>query len=134
MADYLTYHLTVSVITPLHIGNGVELLNRYDYAIYKGQTWRINEAAFLDAQQIDDPVKAEMLAKTPPADLLKENDYSPESPFFRYVIKGAPRSKAEGAQLHQNIQRSALPAWQQSQRRSAHRPGLVRMGSAKAET
>lgn len=103
MADYLTYHLTVSVITPLHIGNGVDLLNRYDYAIHQGRTWRINEAAFLDAQQIDDPTKAEILAKTPPADLLKENDYSPESPFFRYVIKGAPRSKAEGAQLREYI-------------------------------
>ncbi len=103
MPDYLTYHLTVSLITPLHIGNGVELLNRYDYAVYKGLTWRLNEAAILDVQDIDDPKMAEMLAKTPPADLLKTSDYSPESPFFRYVIKGEPRSKKEGAQIREYI-------------------------------
>lgn len=55
MADYGIYHIKISVITPLHIGNGRTLLNEYDYAIHDGHTWRINEAALLDAQNVDDP-------------------------------------------------------------------------------
>lgn len=103
MPDYTLLKLKVSVLTPVHIGNGVELLYKYDYAIHQGQTWRINDAALLDAQEVDDPAMASQLAQTPPVDLLKPADYHPQSPFFRYVIKGVPRSQAEGAQLREQI-------------------------------
>jgi len=104
MPDYRLYHLTISVLTPLHIGNGRELMHEYDYALYRGNTWRLNEAALLEAQAgIEDPRYVEMLSKTPPARLLKESDYAPQSPFFRYVIRGVPRSQAEGAVVREQI-------------------------------
>ena len=103
MPEYATYHLTITTITPLHIGNGVTLLHEYDYAIHAGRTWRIDNSAFLDAQQIDDPAFVETLATTPPARLLQDNDYTLESPFFHYVIRGTPRSGAEGAQLQEQL-------------------------------
>lgn len=101
--DYVVYNLKVTTITPLHIGNGRELLRDYDYAVQNNKTWRINEAALLEAQNVDDPALAERLARTPPAQLLKPSDYRPGSPFFRYVIQGTPRSTQEGAQLREQL-------------------------------
>lgn len=108
MAEYTLYDVTVSTLTPLHIGSGVELLHEYDYAIYDRRTWRIDEMALLDAQEVDTQADnalalAERLARTPPAQLLRPADFRDNSPFFRYVIQGTPRSNAEGAQLRAQI-------------------------------
>jgi CRISPR-associated protein Csm5 len=93
----------VSTLTPLHIGNGVELLNQYDYAIYKGQTWRIDHNCLLEAQKVDDPRQLRLIAQSPPQQLLADADYRPGSPFFRYVLKGVPRATGEGAVLREQI-------------------------------
>ena len=103
MAAYTIFDLTVSILTPLHIGSGRELLNQYDYAIHNGRTWRLNESALLDAQDVDDAETAAALARTPPAQLLRSQDFRPGSGLFRYVLRGAPRSAAEGAQLREQI-------------------------------
>ena len=103
MPDYILYDVTVSLLTPMHIGTGRDLLHRYDYAIRSGKTWRINEDALLDAQDISDPRMAEQLAKTPPVDLLASDDYREDSELFRYILQGTPRSSAEGAQIKEQI-------------------------------
>ena len=103
MTAYTIYDLTVSVLTPLHIGTGRELLNEYDYAIHNGRTWRLNESALLDAQDVEDAAMADKLARTPPAQLLRGQDFRPDSGLFRYVLRGTPRSNAEGAQLREQI-------------------------------
>jgi CRISPR-associated protein Csm5 len=103
MADYRSYQVRVSVLTPLHIGNGRDLLNEYDYAIAQGRTWRINEDALLEAQDVDDPALADRLSEIPPAQLLQERDFRLGSPLFRYSIKGTPRSKAPGAQAREQL-------------------------------
>jgi len=103
MPDYASYCVKVTTLTPLHIGSGRDLLHEYDYALANGQTWRINEAALLDAQPLDDPKMADQLARTPPARLLRPVDFKPESSNFRYVIKGMPRAQGEGAQVREQI-------------------------------
>lgn len=103
MADYALYRLKISLLTPLHIGNGRELMHEYDYALYKGATWRLNEAALLEAQNVEDPLLADKLAQTPPAQLLKDTDFDPQNPYFRYVIRGLPRSRAEGAVVREQL-------------------------------
>jgi CRISPR-associated protein Csm5 len=103
MADYAIHDVTVSLLTPLHIGTGRDLLHEYDYAIRAGRTWRINEDALLDAQDVDDPELARQLAQIKPAELLKPADYRPDSGYFRYVLQGTPRSNAVGAQLKEQI-------------------------------
>jgi len=102
-ADYLMLNLKVTTLSPLHIGTGRELLHEYDYAVHNKQTWRLNEDAILEAQDISDPSFAAVLAKTPPANLLRPQDYQISSRYFRYVIQGVPRSTAEGAQLREQI-------------------------------
>ena len=111
--DYKTYRLKITVLTPLHIGNGREMLKEYDYAVYRGRTWRINEHALLDAQNVEDPRVAYMLMRTPPAELLQPKDFTESSPYFRYVLKGSPKSSAKGApvweQLKDAFDRPYLP-------------------------
>lgn len=101
--DYKIFDLTVSVVTPLHIGTGNNLLHEYDYAIQNGHTWRLNEDTLLDAQDVSDYRVADQLARTPPAQLLRKADFEKTSDFFRYVIQGTPRSSASGAQLQEQI-------------------------------
>jgi CRISPR-associated protein Csm5 len=103
MADYVCYDVTVTTITPVHIGSGRELLHAYDYVVRDRRTWRINEDALLDAQNVDDPRLAEQLARSRPAELLKPGDFREGSPFFRYVLLGQPRSVGEGAQLREQL-------------------------------
>ncbi|MGQ9503031.1 MAG: type III-A CRISPR-associated RAMP protein Csm5 [Anaerolineae bacterium] len=100
---YRVYQMTVYTLIPLHVGNGRELLNEYDYAVHNGYTWRINEDALLEAQLADDLTLADRLAQTPPAQLLRPQDFHPESPLFRYVVKGVPRSAARGAVLREQL-------------------------------
>ncbi|MGQ9716760.1 MAG: type III-A CRISPR-associated RAMP protein Csm5, partial [Anaerolineae bacterium] len=99
MADYILYSAKVTLLTPLHIGSGRDLLLSYDFAVHNDRTWRLNEDAILDAQNVDDPRMLERLMRIPPAQLLKREDFREGSPFFRYTLRGAPRSTAEGAQL-----------------------------------
>jgi CRISPR-associated protein Csm5 len=101
--DYTLYRVQITTLTPLHIGTGRELLFEYDYAVEAGRTWRINETALLDAQDVDDPRMAAQLAAAPPTHLLTKEDYRPGSPFFRYEINGTPRSRQEGAQLREQL-------------------------------
>jgi CRISPR-associated protein Csm5 len=103
MPDYQRFTLKVSTLTPLHIGSGQTLLYEYDYAVYRNRTWRINDAALLEAQDVDDLKATEVLARTPPAQLLQDADYTEDSPFFRYVIRGTPRSEKTGAQLQEQL-------------------------------
>lgn len=92
MPDYKTYRLKITVLTPLHIGNGREMLRGYDFAERDGEIWRFDENALLEAQNVDDPKIAEQLAKAKPIDLIKENEYQDGSPLFRYHIPGEARA------------------------------------------
>ncbi len=90
--DFKTCRLKITVLTPLHIGNGREMLRDYDYAVHDRRTWRINENALLEAQEVEDPKIVEQLAKAKPVDLVKENEYQDGSPLFRYHIPGEARA------------------------------------------
>lgn len=145
MPDYKTYHLKVTVLTPLHIGNGREMLRDYDYAVHAGRTWRINENVLLDAQDVEDPRVAAMLARIKPAQLLKPQDFTVDSRYFRYILKGTPKSQAEGAVLREQLKdafdRPYLPgttvkgalrtalAWHLWEQKRL-RPEISRLGSA----
>ncbi|MDX9954950.1 MAG: type III-A CRISPR-associated RAMP protein Csm5 [Anaerolineae bacterium] len=103
MPDYQIYRLRITVLTPLHIGNGREMLNQYDYAIHDGRTWRINENALLDTQSVEDPRVAASLMRFKPAQLLLSQDFKEGNRYFRYILEGTPKSEAEGAVLREQI-------------------------------
>ena len=102
--NYVIYDVTITPVTPLHIGSGTTLLKDYDFAVAKNTTWRINEDAILAAQEVADDLKlAETLASTPPAQLLKPADFQEESAYFRYHLPGKPRAADAGAQLQEQL-------------------------------
>ena len=104
MPDYRIYDLTITTLTPVHIGTGRVLLHEYDYAIHARKTWVINQSALLDAQKDVENLKvAERLATIPPAQLLREPDFRPGSPFFRYVLQGQPCSSGEGIEIQEQF-------------------------------
>lgn len=89
MPDYKTYRLKITVLTPLHIGNGREMLRGYDFAEKNNEIWRFDENALLETRNIDDPKIIEQLSRAKPADLISDDrEYKDGSPLFRYHIPG----------------------------------------------
>lgn len=87
------YLLTIEVISPVHIGNGNELQRDYDYAVDKGRTWVIDQERLLEATlSPDGSFNNEWLAY-PPAQFLKREDFTTDSPYFRYVLPGEPENR-----------------------------------------
>lgn len=93
------YDVTISLLTPLHIGSGAELQKEFDYVVRAGKTWVIHSdemlGRFVDASgQFD-----ERIIGRPASELLEMSDYQDDSPVFRYVMQGMPRSDQQGAAL-----------------------------------
>lgn len=95
------YDVTLTLLAPLHIGSGRELLRDYDYVTHGGKTWIIDAAAmledFVDAQGNFD----ERILGRPAAELLTRDDFTPDSERFRYVLPGEPRASGRGAVLRE---------------------------------
>jgi len=96
------YTLHLMTLSPLHIGTGRELLRDYDYVVWQGRTWRVDEDALLDAA-LGDEAFDEALLRRPAAELLQPADFHPNSGLFRYIIRGTPRSQGKGARLREQI-------------------------------
>lgn len=101
----ISQHYTVNLMTlsPLHIGTGRRLMRDYDYVVYRDRTWRIDQDALLDAAMGENDALDEALLDRPAAELLQPGDFKPDSSLFRYVARGAPRSKDKGANLYEQI-------------------------------
>lgn len=99
-----TYDVAVSAITPLHIGSGETLEHEFDYAIFDKRTWVIDPERIADRFFFDENGRyLPELERIPPARLLKPEDFQEDSPLFRYVIKGGPRSMKTGAAIQAEI-------------------------------
>lgn len=91
------FTVTLRALSPLHIGDGNELRLGFDFIIVDGSTCRLDEDAIL-AQ------KADQLQPRPgkryplPGELLTKAEIR-RMEFFRYVLKGAPRSVKADARL-----------------------------------
>jgi CRISPR-associated protein Csm5 len=95
--------LEITVLSPLHIGSGHELLQGYDCVARDGHTWRIDEDELLEAALGGGETCDEALVGRPASELLKPDDYEGHPEFFRYVIEGAPSAEARGARISEQI-------------------------------
>lgn len=95
------YEVKLSLLTPLHIGSGKELLRDYDYVTNGGKTWVMNAEAFLEGVFWRDGNFDERIIGRPAAELLTPQDFRMESGFFRYVLPGQPRAQGHGAVLRE---------------------------------
>ncbi len=95
------YDVSISALSPLHIGSGRELLRDYEYVTRGGKTWVINPDAFLTHLQKPDGSFDERIFGRPAAELLTPADFRMESGFFHYVLDGQPRAQGHGAVLRE---------------------------------
>lgn len=95
------YDVTLTLLAPLHIGSGRELLRDYDYVTHGGKTWVIDAAAmlddFVDEQGNFDP----HILGRPAGELLDASDFDPGNERFRYILPGEPRASGRGAVLRE---------------------------------
>lgn len=91
------WNVTVTTLTPLHIGDGNELKKDFDFAVRNGHTYRLNVDAILDAK---DPAlwQARDGSYLAPERLLQDADYA-NLDLFRYVLLGVPRSAKTDARV-----------------------------------
>jgi CRISPR-associated protein Csm5 len=98
------YDLTLSTLTPLHVGSGETLEKDFDYAIFKKRTWVMNTEKVADAFMFDENGRyLPDLETTPPAQLLKPGDFDPNSSLFHYVMPGTPHASTTGAAVQAHI-------------------------------
>lgn len=98
------YRLAITTLTPLHIGTGNTLLRDYDYVTYSGRTWVLNTEALAELLYEKSPDSfQQMVGGRPASELLSRGDYLEDSPLFRYIMQGEPRSIQQGAVLQEQI-------------------------------
>lgn len=91
------FDVTVRTLTPLHIGDGNELRQGFDFAVWNGRTYRLDEDAILREKEAQ--VKLNAQGEYPPSQrLLAEDDYR-NAAFFRYILPGVPRSAKTDARV-----------------------------------
>jgi len=91
------YRLTLQTLVPLHIGDGHELHQDFDFAVHQNRTYRLDEDAILLAK--GDRLRPDRQGHyPPPGKLLDEADFQ-RAAFFRYVLNGSPRSQQTDAIL-----------------------------------
>ena len=96
------YQLTLKTLSPLHIGDGDELKQDFDFVTRGNLTYRINEDALLLAKE-SLLRRDERSGRYPvPGKLLSEPDFD-NATFFRYVLRGTPRSAKTDARVRSFI-------------------------------
>jgi len=94
------FNVTVRTLTPLHIGDGNELRQGFDFAVWNGRTYRLDENAILREKY--DRVQPTRGEYPPLQRLLDEADYR-NPVFFRYILPGVPRSARTDARVRSFI-------------------------------
>ncbi len=98
------YNLEITTLSPLHIGSGDTLEREFDYAVHGQQTWVIDQDALSELVYSRSSQEFQrLLEAVPPAQFLTPADFRPDSPLFRYVMRGTPRAAATGSAIQAQI-------------------------------
>lgn len=91
------YTVTVKTLSPLHIGDGDELKQDFDFVARNGRMYRINEDALL--LEKENRLRPDRGGKYPaPGALIDDADLDKDD-LFRYSLKGVPRSARTDARV-----------------------------------
>jgi len=92
------FKLQLTTLSPLHIGDGIELRQDFDFIVNNEKTYRLDENAILEAKYAELQVRPGAAYTLPGKLLTTVEDYR-TSKFFRYVLPGKPRSSLTDARL-----------------------------------
>jgi CRISPR-associated protein Csm5 len=91
------YKVSLQTLSPVHIGDGNELRQGFDFMVRGNATYRLNEDAILQAKE--NQVRPDRSGHYPtPGALLTAADYERDD-YFRYVLRGAARSAKMDARV-----------------------------------
>lgn len=91
------YDLSLTTLSPLHIGDGDELRQSFDFLVHQGRTYRLNVDAILAA--FSARLAPDRAGNYPlPGSLLTPADLD-NADFFRYSLAGFPRSSKTDARI-----------------------------------
>lgn len=100
------YLARIQTLGYLHIGTGNSLRRDFDYVVKQGKTWVIDNDV-LTAEILSEGEASntwQSVAKgTPSSEFLRDEEFIPDSNFFRYVMKGEPSSKTRGSEIQESI-------------------------------
>jgi CRISPR-associated protein Csm5 len=102
-----TFKVSLKTRTPLHIGDGDELRQDFDFGVLSDRTYRLNDDAILQAKeaQVQSGARGEYPLLTK---LLQEADYQNPA-YFRYSLAGAPHSARVKSQIKDVHDRPYIP-------------------------
>jgi len=97
-----TYDLNVSLVSPLHIGSGEELRADFDFITDGGRTYRLNvDSILLDFKE---EFQQDRRGDYPtPGRVLRNSGASSHSKYYRYNLRGLPRSGKTDARIQECI-------------------------------
>lgn len=91
------YNVTLQTLSPLHIGDGNELRQDFDFVSRENKTYRLDEDVILRVKE--NQLRPDRQGHyPPPGKLLGESDFSNLN-LFRYVLRGTARSGKVDARL-----------------------------------
>lgn len=108
----MNYKVTLTTLTPLHIGTGQKLLAGYDFVSDDRQniTYRLKVDTILDHALGQETHLNEQILRSKPAQLVKLEELRPaESTFVAYRLKGLPQSAEVNEQVKDVWGRLYLP-------------------------
>ncbi|MFN3762456.1 MAG: type III-A CRISPR-associated RAMP protein Csm5 [Anaerolineae bacterium] len=106
----MIYRVTVSLISPLHIGTGQVLLRDYDFKVVGNRTWVLNQDAILADAYDRAGARAEGPFLTlPPGQLVADRELREGSPFVRYALDGTTTVDQVREQIKDVYGRPYLP-------------------------
>ena len=82
------FNVTLSMLTPLHIGNGDELRQDFDFVVHNQRTYLLNEDVILQEKE-GELIPDRMGNYLPPGKLVKGADFQNKA-LFRYILAGTP--------------------------------------------
>lgn len=92
-----THPITLKTLSPIHIGDGNELRQGFDFVIHNNVTYRLDEDAILQAKESQ--LKPGAGGRYPvPGALLGAADFNNDR-LFRYMVRGFPRSSKTDARV-----------------------------------
>lgn len=86
----MNYEVTISLLSPLHIGTGDVLLRDYDFKTVGPRTWVLNQEAILadTYEQAGTGIPDWNRLALPPGQLVHDSELREGSPFVRYALAG----------------------------------------------
>lgn len=97
------YNVTLTTLSPLHIGTGKVLRRGFDYVTdKKGKTWVANQDAFAELLYTEGSFD-KMAQGIPLSQLVNDQDFNPDNGLWRYILDGIPGATSHGAEVREQI-------------------------------